>query len=115
KGNDLAGWNAAILWSHFDPGAAHEAVGVLSRLVLHPPKYQAEQKLSEDFAQTGSTKPESAKPPTTKGPSGRAPALVELSPNMRLAAAEAWCLVLGAVQEDPETALAPAGRALQAG
>jgi len=34
---------------------------------------------------------------------------------MRLAAAEAWCLVLSAGKDDPETALAPAGRVLQDG
>jgi HEAT repeat protein len=115
KENDLAGWNAAILWSHFDPIAAQAAAGVLSRLVLHPPKYQAEQKLSEDIARTGSAKPDLNKAATAKGATGRTPAPVEVSQNMRLAAAEAWCLVLCAAHEDAETALAPAGRALEDG
>ncbi len=113
KENDLAGWNAAILWSHFDPLAAREAVGVLSRLVLHPPRYKPDEKLSEDLARTGSKKPGANKAGATKPVHGRTPGAVELSPNMRLAAAEAWCLVLGAGEDDPETALAPAGRALQ--
>src|SRR5262249_21648188 len=55
------------------------------------------------------------KPATAKGATGRTPAPVELSQNMRLAAAEAWCLVLGVAHEDPETALAPAGHALEDG
>src|SRR5258708_34129149 len=34
---------------------------------------------------------------------------------MRMAAAEAWCLILGVSIEDSELALAPAGQALQEG
>ncbi len=42
--NDLSGWNAAILWSHYDPIAAREAVDVLARLVRHPPRLFGRRK-----------------------------------------------------------------------
>lgn len=116
KDNDLGGWNAAILWSHYDPVAAHEAVSVLSRLVLHPPRYRSEEKLSADLARSVAKGSGVEKPRAVKRSNDRTPGeVVAISPNMRLAAAEAWCLVLGAVQEDPELALAPAGRALDGG
>jgi HEAT repeat protein len=40
---------------------------------------------------------------------------LEISPNLRLAAAEAWCRVLAASPDDAETAMAPAGRAVREG
>jgi HEAT repeat protein len=113
--DDLVGWNAAILWSHYDPSAASETVGVLSRLVERPPRYQPEEPLTiraqngaQESAPAASGKNQPAK-------SGRSIARIEISMNMRLAAADAWCRVLGASREDPESALAPAGRALQSG
>src|SRR5262245_2933276 len=44
KKDDLAGWNAAMLWAQYDPSAAREAADILSRLVQRPPCYQPEEK-----------------------------------------------------------------------
>jgi HEAT repeat protein len=115
--NDLSGWNAAILWSHYDPIAAREAVDVLARLVQHPPSY-ADAKPAADLdgpnspgqstANKADKQLKSAGDRSQKG-------LVVVSPSLQCAAAEAWCLVLGASTDDVETALAPAGVALNSG
>ena len=113
--DDITGWNASILWAQYDPTAAQKTGRVLARLVLSPPKYQP------DEAPRGRIDP-SAAPQTSKdkgiektAASGVAQRAlpIEISPNMRAAAAEAWCLVLAASHADAETALAPAGRALE--
>jgi HEAT repeat protein len=113
RSDDLAGWNAAILWSQYDPKAAREAAGVLSRLVQQPPRYKPEETLTIR-AQSGAKEgPPAAAEKSKSTKDGRSIAPTEISTNMRLAATEAWCRVLGAMQEDAEAALAPAGRALQ--
>ena len=113
--NDLSGWNAAILWSHYDPIAAREAVDVLARLVQHPPSYP-DSKPSSDLHAANSPKHNAAGEADTQaklaGDRSRT-GLVVVSPNLQCAAAEAWCLVLGASTNEVETALAPAGLALQ--
>jgi HEAT repeat protein len=116
KHNDLAGWNASILWARYDPAAAREATDMLARLVLQPPRYKPEERpVVRGQSVLQNTSP--AKPlPTAKPEKVQAPvAPIEISSNMRLAAAEAWCRVLAAADGDPEAALAPAGRALQEG
>ncbi len=114
KLDGLRGWNAAIIWAHYDARAARAAIHVLSRLVLNPPQYAPEHQLSEELKRSGakSTDPDKSQG-TAKADHDPKPALVDISPNMRLAAAEAWCLVLETSHDDAETALAPAGRALQ--
>ena len=121
--NDLGGWNAAILWAHYDPIAAHEAVDLLARLVQRPPSYSVEEQLpcqlgrDNPHGKDGGGSKTGAKPGAkTKAAADHpraAPILV--SPNLQCAAAEAWCLVLGTASDDPEAALAPAGTALQSG
>ena len=112
--NDLGGWNAAILWSHYDPIAAREAVHVLARLVQQPPTYAAYEK-PPDHLEHADPKVNKALAKTKPAGDHPRPALVAVSPNLQCAAAEAWCLVLGSASDDPEAALAPAGRTLQAG
>jgi HEAT repeat protein len=111
--NDLPGWNAAILWAHYDPIAARGASKVLVRLVQHPPSYTplAEHEPQDRFIPT---KGKSAENRGSENAS-RHVGLQIVSPNLQCAAAEAWCLVLGAAPGDPEEALAPAGVALESG
>ena len=83
KRKDMAGWNAAILWAHYDPGAAREAVDVLSQLVLHPPRYTPDEELT---VRSQSPKEATAaksvpRPAPSKDRPPRSP--VEISPNMR--------------------------------
>jgi len=116
KRDDLVGWNAAILLSQRDPRAAGEVVETLERLVLHPPSYVPEGRFSDDRDSLAPIERRFDKFASgeTKAPNERKPAApLSISQNMRCAAAEAWCLVLGAREGDPEEALAPAGRALQ--
>lgn len=119
KKNDMSGWNAAILWTHYDPIAAREAVDVLARLVQQPPSYVTSEKPAGELDRENlQRKREEGKPEAKNNLAGdhQRPALVVVvSPNLQCAAAEAWCLVLGAIPGDPETALAPAGLALQSG
>ncbi len=96
--NDLAGWNAAILWAHYDPIAARQASGVLALLVKQPPSYTPGVKPMTD----------------QKAASDQQKAIV-VSSSLQCAAAEAWCLVLAAGSNNPEKSLAPAGVVLQSG
>jgi len=41
RSDDLAGWNAAILWARYNPSEAAEAIPVLERLVTQPPHYDS--------------------------------------------------------------------------
>jgi HEAT repeat protein len=112
--NDLAGWNAAILWSHYDPVAARAARDVLARLVQQPPRYASRDKSSGVLDRLDSKGNKTGAKAIAAGDRPRQ-ALVPVSPNFQCAAAEAWCLVLGISADDPETALAPPGRALDGG
>jgi HEAT repeat protein len=113
KVDDLPGWNAAILWSHYDPGAARVSVETLARLVNHPPKYVPDE-VEPEAAKPDFTKKSLPKSDTRSKPASphRSPAPIEISPNMRLAAVEAWCLVLESSKAEATVALAPAGRVL---
>lgn len=115
--NDVTGWNAAILWSHYDAAAAYEVASVLERLVLHPPYYKSISLPADERDPPGWKDPNAESLGALRQKPNRPPppAVAEISHNMRQAAAEAWCLVLGASPGDPESAFAPAGRALQDG
>jgi HEAT repeat protein len=113
KHNDLAGWNGAILWAHYDPRAAREATSILARLVEHPPTYVPAQRPASEPNTPFGRNPGQAGPKVSDKPAAGVPIVV--SPNFQCAAAEAWCLVLAAAPGEPENALAPAGRALAAG
>lgn len=96
--NDLRGWNAAILCAQYDPTTASDTLPVLARLVTKPPTFQP-RVISADKTGEKKNKPQRSSPQP-------------ISLNMRAAAAEAWCAVLATTDNEAETALAPAGRAL---
>ncbi|MCA9067867.1 MAG: HEAT repeat domain-containing protein, partial [Planctomycetaceae bacterium] len=89
KQDTPAGWNAAILLAQRIPHGADGVEPILKKLVT----------------QSGRL-PASESPATEKASSNG------ISPNMRAAAAEAWCLVLASRAEEPIDALADAGTAL---
>lgn len=137
EGDDLAGWNAAILWARLRPEQAEAVAPILERLVVDPPRYNErsgkrshtiaalEHKNRGDVSKLPSKKP--------AGPAANAVAgwqkltgveeaeaaaaesgpVKSISNSMRLAAAEAWCLVLAHSEADPVDGLAPAGRLLE--
>ncbi len=93
--DDLVGWNAAILLAHRDARSARPFVTVLAQLVGDPPMI-------------GDDPNEENKKSTIV--IGKAPR--PISPDMRAAAAEAWCLVLATAETDGETAMALPGHLL---
>lgn len=115
--NEMHGWNAAILWAHYDPVAARAAGDVLANLVRTPPSYVPADTLASDRAATGRFNPEKeTSADRRKGTSPSPPAVSQVvSLNLQCAAAEAWCLVLGATPGNPEETFASAGRALESG
>ncbi|MAT14148.1 MAG: hypothetical protein CMJ46_02645, partial [Planctomyces sp.] len=135
----LSGWNAAILWGHVQPEAAHSVAPTLESIVLGELRYHT---LSPPVDKKGTSK----SVPVTRGQSpSSSPTSVrdnvdsrkatwldsvkesatswtyekeehELSLVMRAAAAEAWCRVLTSKTDvDPIEQLAPVGRALADG
>jgi HEAT repeat protein len=122
--DELAGWNAAILWGRRNPPGAARIASVLERLVAHPPLYDPEAKrvagppgesnaAHEDRPQgrlpvSGWLRGSPTESPETTAKPARA-----ISAAMQAAAAEAWCLVLAAGSDDKAGALAPAGRLLE--
>jgi len=114
KQDNLAGWNGAILWAHYDPQSAQEAAKILARLVEHPPTYVPDEHRANEPSPNFEWRDRPGAGLTPAGVQAvRGPIVV--SPNMQCAAAEAWCRVLVAAPENPEAALAPAGRVLAAG
>jgi len=90
--DDLAGWNAAILLTHYDAVAARPFVPVLARLVGDPP--QIAVTVNE------------------KSPDGEKPSR-NVSDDLRAASAEAWLRVLATAEFDGEQAMAVPGHVLQ--
>lgn len=129
--NNLVGWNAAILWAQQDPDSAVEIADVLRRLIVQPPQYVPEaiaaSSLVEQDPATRFKAPvnrfsNNAKTGAVAGDAGnngggqdsqKPKPRRTISPGMRCAAAEAWCLVLAASATDPIDGLAPAGRLLE--
>ena len=109
--DDLRGWNAAILWAQYDPAAAAVAAPVLARLVDRPPSYHPVAREQEDEDEEDTNRARPTEPGASAEKVGQ-PTLILISSNMQAAAAEAWCAVLATQHDDPEQALAPAGRAL---
>lgn len=109
--NDMRGWNACILWAQVHPQAALAVESTLRRLVLNPPRYDPGRFTGGGSSQIGESKSDF----TAKGSAARSARTVVISVNMQSAAAESWCRVLAFTREDPEEALAPAGRAVASG
>jgi HEAT repeat protein len=122
--DNLTGWNAAILLAQHDPRRACDPK-ILESLVLDPPTYVVDtgERYSENANDVPGGRGTSAKPPAGSGDAKRKPGESQpplphrptrrISPATRVAAAEAWCLVLAASAEQPVDGLAPAGRALE--
>jgi HEAT repeat protein len=131
-GDNLVGWNAAILWAQYDPASAVEVADILETLIVNPPRYVAEDssrpsiinkedpshakqgnaKQTPDDKNSSSTGSAAAKSGSIHDPLS-AKSIKTLSAATRCAAAEAWCLVLAASAADPTDGLAPAGRLLE--
>ncbi|MGE3313748.1 MAG: HEAT repeat domain-containing protein [Planctomycetaceae bacterium] len=137
--DDLPGWNAAILWARRNPREASAVAPVLEMLVTTPPRYNSHtgKRTLAAAASTPNPTPDKGKvpPPAAKPASAAGEAIAswqkltgvdeaeataaaaapvrQVSPSMRLAAAEAWCLVLAYVEPEPIDGLAPAGRLLE--
>lgn len=130
-GDNLVGWNAAILWAQHDPLSAVEIADVLEKLIINPPQYVADEGEEPASAiKDGGSQPNkwAANPKSdpknaaTNAAAGNKPGSPDapksrirrsLGSATRCAAAEAWCLVLAASAADPIDGLAPAGRLLE--
>ncbi len=139
--DNLVGWNATILWARHHPADAVAAAPILERLVTDPPDYDprtgkhvfpnarpndetpagsqsSSATLSRDaVADAGATAVKTWQKLT--GVDQAEAQMAEHTPSrqiseaMRLAAAEAWCLVLAHDESDPTEGLAPIGRLLE--
>jgi HEAT repeat protein len=106
--DELVGWNAAILWARRNPAGSQRVVGVLERLIVDPPDYELmPPDIEQELPIENSGSQTSHKPGTSNRPR------VPISPAMRNAAAEAWCLQLAAMSPKPIDGLAAAGRLLE--